>query len=214
MFAVFSIAAACLFAPLTSAFQHCCFQLLRLPVGEKLTISTSINSTEIFYWVLKWTPASTFMTFPDPLTPQSPRPFEFSIKRMPQRLWNHVQSHKLASLMVPAAFPSIFNRLTGLESNCRRLQTPSNATVTLKANANTQTVMVSCSYAHAHCQFSFTLFTLFTLFSVFQMPFCGARSLTSRLALCNRFAACELENTSKDVWKVCDGSLCSPLQIA
>lgn len=109
MFAVFSIAAACLFVPLTSTFQHCCFQLLRLPVVEKLTISTSI-----FYWVLKWTPASTLMTFPDPLTPQSPRPFEFSIKWMPQRLWNHVQSHKLASLMLPAAFPSIFNRLTGL----------------------------------------------------------------------------------------------------
>lgn len=54
------------------------------------------------------------MALPDPLTPQLPRPFEFSIKWMPQRLWNHVQSHKLASLMLPAAFPSIFNRLTGL----------------------------------------------------------------------------------------------------
>lgn len=121
MFAVFSIVAACLFSsPLTSAFQHCCFQLLRLPVREKLTISTSINSTEIFYWVLKWTPASALMALPDPLTPQSPRPFEFSIKWMPQRLWNHVQSHKLASLMLPAAFPSIFNRLTGASKHLPR----------------------------------------------------------------------------------------------
>lgn len=54
MFAVLSITAACLLVPLTSAFQHCCFQLLRLAVTEKLTISTSINSTETFYWVWKW----------------------------------------------------------------------------------------------------------------------------------------------------------------